>query len=105
MSRLKILGSAFLFLFIVLLSACNADSGAPHQLSLPEEGNSDEALYQQRCHDCHVPPLPQSRMAVAWPAIVERMQSHRITTGLRPLTRDEMRRIKAYLQRNAKDAT
>ena len=105
MSRRKILGNASLFLFIMLLTACNADSGTTHQLSLPEEGNSDETLFQQRCHDCHVPPLPKSRMADAWPAIVERMQSHRITTGLRPLTSDEMRRIKAYLQRNAKDAT
>lgn len=105
MSRRKILDSVFLFLFIGLLTACNADSGSPHQLSLPEEGNPDETLFQQRCHDCHVPPLPQSRMAVAWPPIVDRMQSHRITTGLRPLTSDEMRRIKAYLKRNAKDAT
>jgi hypothetical protein len=105
MSRRKILGSAFLFLFIELLTACNAGSGASHQLSLPEAGNSDETLFQRRCHDCHVPPLPQARKAVAWPAIVERMQSHRISTGLRPLTSDEMRRIKAYLQRNAKDST
>jgi hypothetical protein len=33
------------------------------------------------------------------------MQSHRITTGLTPLTAEELRRIQAYLQRNAKDAT
>jgi len=52
-----------------------------------------------------MPPLPRNHPAADWPAIVDRMQSHRLTTGLKPLTGKELRRIKAYLQRNAKDAT
>ena len=88
------------------LTACNANSGtAQHREPLPEAGSPDEVLFTQRCHDCHVPPLPRNRPAGDWPAIVERMQSHRLTSGLRPLTGDELRRIKDYLQRNAKDAT
>jgi hypothetical protein len=89
-----------------MLTACSVESGpSSRHEPLPEPGSPDEVLFKQRCHDCHVPPLPQNRPASAWPAIVQRMQSHRITTGLTPLTGDEVRRIKAYLQRNAKDAT
>ena len=72
---------------------------------LPEAGSPDEVLFKQRCHDCHVPPMPRDRTASAWPAIVQRMQAHRIATGLTPLTGEELRRIRAYLQRNAKDTT
>jgi len=88
-----------------LLSACNANSGASQTPPLPEAGSLDEVLFKQRCHDCHMPPLPRNHPAADWPAIVDRMQSHRLTTGLKPLTGKELRRIKAYLQRNAKDAT
>ncbi|MEJ2553843.1 MAG: hypothetical protein P8164_05650 [Gammaproteobacteria bacterium] len=87
--------------------ACSGKSEPSHKVvvDLPEAGSADEILFSQRCHDCHVPPHPEDRPAAAWPAIVQRMQSHRISTGLTPLTDDEERRIKAYLQRNAKDAT
>jgi Dihaem cytochrome c len=88
-----------------VLAACSAESGpSSRKVSLPEAGSPDEILFKQRCHDCHMPPLPRDRPAAAWPAIVQRMQSHRITTGLTPLTDEELRRIKDYLQRNAKDS-
>lgn len=106
MSRPKILNRVFLLLIYGLLTACGAESGpSPQVQQLPEAGSPDEVLFKQRCHDCHMPPLPQDRPANAWPAIVQRMQSHRITTGLTPLSDEEVRRIEAYLQRNAKDAT
>jgi mono/diheme cytochrome c family protein len=105
MSPRRNLDWLFLFFFYGLLTACSAESGQAQRAQLPETGTADEVLFQQRCHDCHVPPLPESRPAGAWPAIVQRMQSHRITTGLTPLTAEELRRIQAYLQRNAKDAT
>jgi hypothetical protein len=106
MSHQKILNCLVLFFFYGMLTACSAESGpSSRHEPLPEPGSPDEVLFKQRCHDCHVPPRPQNRPASAWPAIVQRMQSHRITTGLTPLTGDEVRRIKAYLQRNAKDAT
>jgi len=79
-------------------------AGAP-RLDLPETGSADEVLFSQRCHDCHVPPRPQDKPAAAWPAIVQRMQSHRITNGMTPLSAEELGRIMGYLQRNAKDAT
>ena len=96
----------FFFLISGLLAACSAESGSSsYKASLPEAGSPDEVLFNQRCHDCHIPPLPQDRPASAWPEIVRRMQSHRITTGLTPLTDEELQRIEAYLLRNAKDAT
>jgi len=89
-----------------VLTACDAGGGAAAQLGdFPETGGADEVLFSQRCHDCHVPPRPQDKPAAAWPAIVQRMQSHRITNGLIPLSAEELRRIMSYLQRNAKDAT
>jgi hypothetical protein len=105
MSRPKILKLVFHLLLYGLLTACSAESGSSQQAQLPEAGNPDEVLFAQRCHDCHVPPRPRDRPADAWPMIVLRMQSHRITTGLTPLSGDEIRRITDYLQRNAKDAT
>ena len=105
MSRPRSLERLVPFLFVGLVTACNANSGAPQQLRLPEAGGADEVLFKQRCHDCHVPPFPRNHPAGDWPAIVQRMQSHRITSGLTPLSGEELRRIKAYLQRNAKDAT
>jgi predicted small secreted protein len=105
MSRQRILKPVFLLLISGVLTACNAKSGSSQQVQLPEAGKPDEVLFEQRCHDCHVPPLPRDRLANAWPMIVLRMQSHRITTGLTPLSGDEIRRITDYLQRNAKDAT
>ena len=106
MSHPKSLNCAFLFLISGLLAACSADKGpSSPKVSLPEAGSPDEVLFSQRCHDCHVPPLPRNHPAADWPVIVQRMQSHRITAGLTPLTGEELRRIKAYLERNAKDAT
>lgn len=106
MSHRKILDRVLIFLICGVLAACSAQSDSSHNVpKLPELGTPDEMLFKERCHDCHQPPLPQDRPANAWPAIVQRMQSHRITTGLIPLTEQEVRRIKAYLQRNAKDAT
>jgi hypothetical protein len=106
MSHPKSLNCAFLFLISGLLAACSADKGpSSPKVSLPEAGSPDEVLFSQRCHDCHVPPRPQDKPAAAWPAIVQRMQSHRITNGLKPLSDEELRRIMGYLQRNAKDNT
>ena len=105
MSHPRILDCLALFLLVGLLTACNADSRPPRHVSLPEAGSRDEVLFEQRCHDCHVPPRPQAKPAAAWPAIVQRMQSHRITNGLKPLSDEELRRIMGYLQRNAKDNT
>jgi hypothetical protein len=87
-----------------LSAACGGTAPSAADTGSPETASSDAALFAERCHDCHVPPRPQDFPAAAWPAIVARMQSHRITTGLSPLTDDELRRIQAYLQRNAKDA-
>ena len=106
MSHPKSLNCAFLFLISGLLTACGADKGpSSPKVNLPEAGSADELLFSQRCHDCHVPPRPQAKPAAAWPAIVQRMQSHRITNGLTPLSTEELRRIEGYLQRNAKDNT
>jgi Dihaem cytochrome c len=105
MSPPKILNRVILIFIYGLLAACSEESGPSHQARLPEVGTPDEVLFKQRCSDCHLPPLPLDRPANDWPVIVQRMQSHRITTGLTPLTDEEIRRIQAYLQRNAKDAT
>jgi hypothetical protein len=107
MSHQKIPNWIFLLLVSAVLTACGAggDRSAAQRLDLPETGSTDEVLFSQRCHDCHVPPRPQDKPAAAWPAIVQRMQSHRITNGLTPLSAEELRRIMGYLQRNARDAT
>jgi hypothetical protein len=88
------------------MTACSSEKGpSSRQGPLPEAGSPDAVLFKHRCHDCHVPPSPHDHTADAWPAIVQRMQSHRVTNGLTPLSGEELRRIRAYLQRNAKDAT
>jgi hypothetical protein len=107
MSHPKIPNWIFLLLVSAVLTACDAGGGraAAPRLALPETGSADEVLFSQRCHDCHVPPRPQDKPAAAWPAIVQRMQSHRITNGLTPLSAEELGRIMGYLQRNARGAT
>lgn len=87
------------------MAACGqpGDSPAGHAQA-PIAPASDAELFAQRCHDCHVPPRPQDFPAADWPGIVQRMQSHRIATGMDPLTQDEMTRIQSYLQRNARDS-
>ena len=101
MSPPKTLNRLLLVLSCALAAACSAKP-VPSAAVYPEAGTPDEILFSSRCHECHVPPFPRDRDAGAWPAIVERMQRHRIANGMTPLTGDELSRITVYLQRNAK---
>jgi len=44
-------------------------------------------------------------MAAEWPNVVLRMQQHRISKVLTPMSKAQIRELTTYLQRNAKDAT
>ena len=102
MSPPKTLNRLLLVLSCALTAASCTAKPAPSAPVYPEAGAPDEILFSSRCHECHVPPFPRDRAAAAWPAIVERMQRHRIANGMTPLSGEEQGRITAYLQRNAK---
>ena len=87
----------FIFAFILAFTAC-----AGLQLQrMPEEGSADLALIQEKCTICHGLPHPKRHTVGEWDhmlkLMVDRMKEKDVS-----YTSDEMRKIQAYLHRNAR---
>ncbi len=91
----------------MLLIGCtgNEESGqvGENQNHYPQPSSPGEKLLRQFCSDCHAPPQPDTHKAEEWPNVVLRMQQHRISKALAPMTETQIRRLVAYLQKYAKD--
>ena len=94
-----------LLLLSMLLMGCtgNEEVGRTSQNHYPQASSPGEKLLRQFCSECHAPPQPDTHRAVEWPNIVLRMQQHRISRALVPMTDDQRGLLVAYLQKNAKD--
>jgi hypothetical protein len=68
---------------------------------LPEQGNSAELLYVNRCGGCHRPYLPSTMTAAMWSEQIVAMRLKIAQAGQPPMSNFEERQILDYLQRNA----
>ena len=73
--------------FAVALSACEKQGG--------------EALFRDRCQQCHPLPDPAMRSADEWPPLVEKMKGFMHTAHKRTLTEEQKQEIITYLQAHA----
>jgi hypothetical protein len=62
------------------------------------------AVVADYCGGCHAPPRPQAHQPSNWPAIVARMQEHRIRAGMPPIPAVELDVIIDYLQQSGGNA-
>ncbi len=88
-----------MFCMVAMLSAC----GAPQQqVSYPEMDSPSFTTYAAQCSLCHAPPRPSAHTAGEWPAVIARMQGHRIESRIPPIQASDMLVIRDYLRRHAK---
>jgi hypothetical protein len=78
----------------------NMPSGNTSQ-TLPEQQSEGAQLLQQFCSECHAPPAPSAHTAREWPQVVDRMNQHMVTQGKPAPDREQLRKLIAYLQKNA----
>lgn len=80
-------------LALVGIAACNP--------SLPESGSSAARLYEERCATCHRLYPPGVMTAATWDLMLDRMQGEMRRRGIEPLDEQEMRVLRAYLNKHA----
>jgi cytochrome c5 len=66
----------------------------PRAAGLPADGV--ERLYREACGDCHVAPDPRAYAAATWPALLERMDAHRLTMARPPLGAGQREAVVAF---------
>ena len=72
---------------VAVLPACEVQGG--------------EALFKDRCQQCHTLPNPEMRSAAEWPALVEKMSRFMHIAHKRELTEEQKQEIIDYLQAHA----
>lgn len=88
-------------LLICVLFACT--DKAQNQRVYPQTNTVGYQVLKDSCAQCHAAPLPNSRLAKQWPAIVHRMQTHRLKKAYEPIDKVKLQHLISYLQRNARD--
>ena len=73
--------------FVAVMPACDVQGG--------------EALFRDRCQQCHPLPDPAMRSAEEWPSLVEKMSKFMHTAHKRELTEQQKQEIVTYLQAHA----
>lgn len=83
---------------------------APQSAQLPESDSAGARLVTQYCTQCHALPNPKQHGAAGWPATVARMNTRMqwMSQANSPMniaapTREELRTLTAYLEKNAAD--
>ena len=74
--------------FVAVIPACQEEQGG-------------EALFKDRCQQCHPLPNPAMRSAAEWPSLVEKMSKFMHIAHKRELTEEQKREIITYLQARA----
>lgn len=78
---------------VTVLAACNP--------SLPEAESAGAQLYVERCSSCHRLHAPGVITSASWDVILERMQREMRMRGVEPLSADETRILREYLDKHA----
>lgn len=91
----------------LLLVGCtgNDDVEKIGESHYPQPSSHGAKLLKHFCSECHAPPFPSTHTAEEWPNVVLRMQQHRVSKVLTPMTKAQIQELTAYLQHNAKDAS
>lgn len=71
---------------------------------LPERASSvaivgPERLYRQACGDCHAAPDPRAYPAETWPALLARMDQHRVTMARPPMNSAQRTAVEGFIGR------
>jgi cytochrome c5 len=69
----------------------------PRAASLPTDGA--ERLYREACGGCHAAPDPRAYPAASWPALLNRMDAHRITMARPPLSAAQRKAVESFSAR------
>jgi cytochrome c5 len=69
---------------------------------LPERASSvatvgPERLYRQACGDCHAAPDPRAYPAETWPALLARMDRHRVTMARSPMNAAQRTAVEDFI--------
>lgn len=87
-------------LLLLGLAACSEQGTLIEQY--PDMQSKEFQVYSQNCSACHAPPQPSAHTAAEWPAVITRMQNHRIHRGLGRIMAYEAIMIRDYLIRHAR---
>jgi len=92
-------------LFLCLaLAACDSDSrNSPsvHVASVKQHTVGVGPL-QPWCAQCHAPPSPRMHKRNGWPAVVMRMEHHRLDARMPAIPDNARKKIVAWLQQHAR---
>ncbi len=86
------------------LAACDNDSRNPsslHAISAEHQVVGVGPL-QPWCAECHAPPSPLVHKRNGWPAVVMRMEHHRLDARMPPIPGTARKKIVAWLQKHAR---
>lgn len=89
------------WLLLFGLSACG-DQTTTVAETYPDMQSKGFHVFSRNCSSCHAPPQPTAHTAAEWPAVIARMQSHRVQRGLGPILAGEKVMIRDYLVRHAR---
>jgi len=85
------------------LAACDHDSrNSSAQVVVPATQVTDAGPLQSWCAQCHAPPSPRLHNADEWPAVVMRMEHHRLDARMPAVPDDARRKVVAWLQKHAR---
>jgi cytochrome c5 len=76
------------------LDAHALQSLPPRAAGLPPDGA--ERVYREVCGDCHAAPDPRAYAAATWPALLERMDAHRVAMARPPLGAGQREAVAAF---------
>jgi len=85
----------------LVLAACGNDSrnSSAHTVSVTQAANAGPL--HPYCSQCHAPPSPRLHKADEWPAVVRRMEHHRMDARMPPVPDNARKKVVAWLQRHA----
>jgi len=85
------------------LAACGDDSrNSSVQAVVAATQVTDAGPLQPWCAQCHAPPSPHLHKANEWPAVVRRMEHHRLDARMPPVPDDARKMVVAWLQKHAR---
>jgi len=83
------------------LAGCNNDARDTSAHGESAVSSVDVGPLQTFCAQCHVPPSPKLHTADEWPAVVRRMEHHRMDARMPPVPDAERKTLLAWLQSHA----
>jgi len=85
----------------LVLAACDSDSRNSSTHKIPATQTTDVGPLHSYCAQCHAPPSSRLHKADEWPAVVRRMEHHRLDARMSPIPDDARKMVVDWLQKHA----